>query len=203
MVSTGAPQLRTLSQSNQFVSASKRVIMRRLSLLRHAEAAHTAAGSLDRHRTLTEPGRLTARALGVFLDRENLLPDLILSSDALRATDTAHLLQSGGEPFCPVSVLEGLYNADPNQILGLLREHADDAASHVMVVGHNPSIGVLAQELAGGESASGSAAGALRHFEPATCAVFAVSALEWQSFLPSHAELRRVMKPAEYTAADS
>ena len=172
--------------------------MRRISLVRHAEAAHTAAGSLDRHRTLTEDGRAIARALGEFLDRENLLPDLILSSDAVRATDTAHLLQSGAEPFCPIVVLERLYAADPHEILRLLCEHADEPSQHVMIVGHNPSIGALAQELAGGETAPSPASGSLRHFEPATCAMFAVSSQEWESFHPSHAELRRVLKPHDY-----
>jgi phosphohistidine phosphatase len=177
--------------------------MRRLSLLRHAEAAHTAAGSLDRHRTLTEDGRAVARALGAFLGRENLLPDLILSSDAVRTIDTAHLILNGNGAACPVIVLGPLYAADPRQIVEELRVNGVEAASHIMIIGHNPSIGVLAQDLAGGETSTASAAEALRHFEPATCAVFAVSALEWESFQPSHAELRRVLKPADYTRPDA
>jgi phosphohistidine phosphatase len=175
--------------------------MRRLSLLRHAEAAHTAAGSLDRHRTLTEDGRSVARALGVHLGRENALPDLILCSDAVRTIDTAHLILNGAGLARPVVVLEQLYSADPREILEELRGNGDENASHVMIIGHNPSIGVLAQDLAGGETSTVAAAASLRHFEPATCALFAVSSLEWESFHPSLAELRRVLKPDDYARA--
>ena len=177
--------------------------MRRLSLLRHAEAAHTAAGSLDRHRTLTEDGRADARALGAFLAREKLLPDLILCSDAVRAVDTGHLMLHAAGETCPVVVLDKLYSADPQEVMDLLCENGDQDASHVMIIGHNPSIGALAQDLAGGETATAAAAPSLRHFEPATCALFAVSALEWESFHPSHAELRRVFKPADYAVGNA
>ena len=76
--------------------------MLRLSLVRHAEAASTAAGSLDRHRVLTEAGRADAAALGRFLADEGQVPDQVLCSDAVRTVDTAHILLDaageGGDP---------------------------------------------------------------------------------------------------------
>ncbi len=171
--------------------------MLRLSLVRHAEAASTAAGSLDRHRLLTEAGRADAAALGRFLAGEGQVPDQILCSDAVRTVDTAHLLLSGAGVARPVVVLDDLYRADPAEILMLIRENGTEKALHLMVIAHNPAIGALADMLAG-RGGQGDARG-VRQFAPGTCAHFAVQALDWESFDPSHATLRRVLAPEDYS----
>ena len=170
--------------------------MLRLSLVRHAEAAPTAAGNLDRHRVLTEHGRAAAAALGRFLAREGQVPDQVLCSDAVRAVDSAHLLLSGAGSADSVLVLEELYDADPDQVLHLIRASGAADTGHLMIVGHNPTIGALAMMLAmqGGLAITES----LSHFSPASCAQFAVQALEWESFSPSHATLRRFLGNADY-----
>ena len=169
--------------------------MLRLSLMRHAEAAGTAAGSQDRHRALTEDGRATAHALGKFLARERQVPDLVLCSDAVRAVDTAHLVLGGAEASHPVVILEELYHADPGMVLMLIREHAAEDAQHVLVVGHNPTVGALAALLAG---QGGQTAPETRAFSPGSCAQFAVQAIDWESFDPAHASLRRMLDPEDY-----
>jgi len=173
--------------------------MLRLSLVRHAEAASTAAGSLDRHRALTEEGRADAAALGRFLAREGKVPDLVLCSDAVRTVDTAHLLLDAAGNGGSVVVLEKLYHADPNMVLQLIRENGGDAAPHLMIVGHNPTIGALSMLLA--RQSGQTPAPALSHFAPASCAQFAVQALDWESFAPSHATFRCLLSTADYPAA--
>lgn len=168
--------------------------MLQLSLVRHAEAAASAAGNLDRHRTLTESGREAAQAFGRFLQRENLVPDQILSSDATRAVDTAHLLLNAAGVSRPVVIIEKLYTADPEEVMMMIHGYGEASSKHLMVVGHNPTMGALASDLAGEASTE------LRHFAPASCARFAVSALEWESLHPSHATLRRVTGAADYLA---
>lgn len=169
--------------------------MLRLSLVRHAEAAATAAGSLDRHRTLTEAGRADATALGRKLAQDGQVPDLVLCSDAVRAVDTAHLVLDGAGEHRPVVVLDELYGADPDKVLLLIRENSADDGPHVMVVGHNPTIGALAALLA---AQGGQAGRDVSPFTPGCCAQFAVQALDWESFAPSHATLRRVLRAADY-----
>ncbi|MCA8929206.1 MAG: histidine phosphatase family protein [Alphaproteobacteria bacterium] len=173
--------------------------MMRLSLVRHAEAAATAAGSSDRHRVLTETGRLDAAALGKFLAREEQVPDQILCSDAVRTVDTAHRILNGAGESRPVVVLDALYHADPDAVLALIRENGAETTRHLMVVGHNPTIGALAAWLA---QQSGQTRDIGQHqFAPATCAQFAVQALEWESFDPSHATFRRQIVASDYREA--
>lgn len=171
---------------------------RRLSLVRHAEAANSAAGSLDRHRVLTDMGRDDARALGAFLAREGQAPAQVLCSDAVRALDTARLILEGADVDCSVVVLDELYAADPDRILMLIQENGNEEADKILVVGHNPSIGALAQTLADSSGQGTTFGGALGHFEPGSCATFAIRSLDWEGLHASHAEVRRVSGPADY-----
>ena len=171
--------------------------MLRLSLVRHAEAASTAAGSLDRHRVLTEAGRADAAALGRFLADEGQVPDQVLCSDAVRTVDTANILLDAAGEARPVVVLDDLYNADPGDVLMLIRENGAAETRHLMVIAHNPAIGALSAMLADRGGQAG--AGGVHQFAPGTCAQFAVQALDWDSFDPSHATLRRVLAADDYS----
>ena len=149
---------------------------------------------------MTEDGRTAARALGAFLEREQQLPQLVLCSDAVRAVDTAHLIASHAGAHS-VMILDDLYDADPDQVIALLQQHGPEGDRHLMIVAHNPTIGALAQQLAARSNRTPAIARSLSHFEPATCAQFAVQSHEWESFDASHAELRRVLTPAMYLNA--
>ena len=69
--------------------------MARLLLLRHAKTERAAAGERDRDRKLTARGRADAPAIGAYMVRHRLLPDLVLTSPAARA---AILPTSVGSP---------------------------------------------------------------------------------------------------------
>ena len=59
----------------------------RLILLRHAKSAWPE-GVADRRRPLSERGRRAAPAIGGYMKREGLLPELILISTAERTQQT-------------------------------------------------------------------------------------------------------------------
>ncbi len=121
--------------------------MRRLWLLRHAKSSWGDAGIADIDRPLSERGRRASAALGEHCKAAGVRPDLVLCSSAVRARETlAGVLPGLGEAV-PVSIEETLYTFDADALLVRLRQVPDDAGS-VLLVGHNPGIGVLAGRLA-------------------------------------------------------
>ena len=98
--------------------------MKELLIYRHAKADKLSPGELDRERKLSGKGRRQAKRMGKVLRLANLLPDIALSSDAVRAVTTAELtLAAAG---CAAAIQQ-----------------------RVMVVGHNPVLEELLERLTG------------------------------------------------------
>lgn len=105
--------------------------MKRLFLLRHAKTERDSPSGSDFDRRLTERGESDATAMGMAIRHLGLSFDLILSSPAARARRTAEL--AGLEPrFC-----EEIYYAPTGRLLGLVKQ-ADNSATTMIMVGHNP-----------------------------------------------------------------
>jgi phosphohistidine phosphatase len=126
---------------------------RALWLLRHAKAVvDPPAGGGDHERPLSAKGRRDADALGRRLgddaDRFGLgaFPELVLCSTATRTRQTAERVLADLRRPPPVEYRRAIYEASPGDVVEQL--HAlDDAVGSVMVVGHNPTIEVLASTL--------------------------------------------------------
>lgn len=114
--------------------------MKTLLLLRHAKAQPDAPRG-DKRRRLTNRGLRDARAVAEIVAALDSPPDLVLTSDAKRARQTAELVAKAPqrEPL--------LYGNDAPALLDFVRELPDDAGS-VMLVGHNPSLESLCSVLA-------------------------------------------------------
>ena len=127
---------------------------RYLWVLRHGKAASNApAAGGDNARPLTTRGRRDATALGhrlaagvgVFGLTDVPLPQVVLTSSAVRTRQTADLvLEAMGD--VPLESLHSLYGASPDTLLGYVGELDDDVTS-AMLVGHNPTLYELAFEL--------------------------------------------------------
>lgn len=102
----------------------------------------------DHERPLNKRGKHDAPRMGKLLAREELTPDLIITSSAERALATAEMaaLHSGCEQ--ELVVTRDLYHADPEGYLAVLREKGDPH-NRVLVVGHNPGIEALLEDLTG------------------------------------------------------
>jgi phosphohistidine phosphatase len=125
--------------------------MGRLLLLRHAKTERAAAGERDRDRELTARGRADAPLIGAYMVRHRLLPDLLLTSPAARAEETALLVAAAFAKQPRVLREERIYNASPETLVRLIRETRD--AKTLLVVGHNPGLHELALQLiASGDS---------------------------------------------------
>jgi phosphohistidine phosphatase len=121
--------------------------MLRLMLLRHAKSSWNDPGLDDRQRPLSPRGEAAAPAMGKFMRRHDLVPDLVLCSPARRARDTWKLIAKA-MPEAPVpSVEEAVYDfGNGGRLLEAIRRRGDKA-TRVLVVGHNPSIERLALRL--------------------------------------------------------
>ena len=115
---------------------------RRLSILRHAKTEEGHGD--DAVRALIPRGESDARSLGVYLKREQLLPDFILCSTAKRARQTLAAL----DVVIPTQLTQRAYLASPGELLSLIHE-ADDAVRHLLIIGHNPGLHSLVVSLAG------------------------------------------------------
>ena len=122
--------------------------MKTLLILRHAKSSWNNAQLTDYERPLNKRGKQDAPRMGKLLRQEDLVPDLIITSSAERALATAEAvaLASGYEE--EIRATRSLYHADPAAYVDVLSQ-LDDSHERVMVVGHNPGMEELVEELTG------------------------------------------------------
>lgn len=116
-------------------------------LLRHAKAADQEPGGSDADRPLTEAGLRQADRVGRLLAHRGLHPDVIVTSPAARAWQTAQHAAAGlGIREADIQRDLRIYEAGPGVLLEIL---AAAVAGHQrpMLVGHNPGFAQLAIHL--------------------------------------------------------
>jgi phosphohistidine phosphatase len=121
--------------------------MKRLLLLRHAKAVPAEEPLADIARPLAPRGERDAQLIGGRLWQHHGRPDLILSSPATRAVQTARLIAPALEYPSGAMVLERrLYLAEPAKLVEVIAAQ-DAAVESMLVVGHNPGLTELVHEL--------------------------------------------------------
>src|SRR6266550_5763363 len=96
--------------------------MKTLFLLRHAKAVSSSAGLRDFDRSLSDQGREQAERLGKYLQQQNIGPDLVLCSTALRARETTELVLTAAGFTCEVRYDLRIYEASVQQLLEVISE---------------------------------------------------------------------------------
>jgi phosphohistidine phosphatase len=122
--------------------------VKRLLILRHAKSSWADSSQDDWHRPLNERGQEDAPRVGEWLRERSVVPDLIITSDAVRARTTAQAVARTVGYAHEVLVEPALYLAKPDDVLDVLNK-VQDAAATVMVVGHNPGLEDLVRQLTG------------------------------------------------------
>ncbi len=114
--------------------------MKTLFLVRHSKAVTRKANLPDFQRTLVKSGEKKATSMAKKLKKEGVTPDLMISSTANRALETAHLFaQNLDYPTHEIMVKDALYNEmSPEALLYLVRQ-VNDRYKSVMLFGHNPA----------------------------------------------------------------
>lgn len=166
--------------------------MHRLMLLRHAKTERADPGARDRDRKLTKRGRADAEAIGAYMARHDLAPDLALISPAARTQETWKLVAAAFATAPKENNEDRIYNASADTLLGLIGETG--RAGSLLLVGHNPGLHDLAVALI----ASGEVAARERVNEKLPTAGLVVIDLafdDWAMLHPRSGRLERFVSP--------
>jgi len=124
----------------------------KLYLVRHGIAVdHGVAGFGEEDRPLTREGieKLSRSASG--LRNLDCAPEIILTSPLTRARQTAEILQAALAPAASLEICEALSpSGRRNRVYEEISKRGD--GSILMLVGHQPSLGEIAAEIAWGTS---------------------------------------------------
>lgn len=123
--------------------------MKRLLILRHAKSSWSDASLDDWQRPLNDRGRRDAPRVGELLRDRSLVPDVIITSDAVRARATAQAVAASAGYTRELVVEPSLYLATPDDVIAVLNGVPDEDARSVMIVGHNPGLEGVIQQLTG------------------------------------------------------
>ncbi len=111
----------------KLVASMKDATMKTLMLLRHAKSSWKDSDLADHERPLNKRGKKTAPQMGRLLSTEGLVPDLILSSTAVRARETAEAVAKSSGYEGPIELLESLYLAPPGTLLSEAQSRTPDS----------------------------------------------------------------------------
>lgn len=125
--------------------------MKTLHLMRHAKSAWDEPGLSDRERGLNKRGRRDAARMGAAL-AERMAPLPVAVSPAVRAQLTLEGLCASWEDLGTLRhrTDEALYTFAAVDLHAWLRAR-DDAAQALFIIGHNPALTDLANDLCPGE----------------------------------------------------
>ena len=164
-----------------------------LVVLRHAHAALAGSGP-DHARPLTGTGERQAGAVGRLLRERGLVPDVVVSSDALRARRTAEIVVA--DDGWPLRVEPEVYEASPARLSAVLGRLPQDARTALLVC-HEPGASGLTVALAGPSGDDGAVrrrARVMAGLGTAEAAVLQVDGA-WDDLTAAGAELVDVLTP--------
>jgi phosphohistidine phosphatase len=160
--------------------------MKTLLLMRHAKSDWDADYGPDHDRPLNERGLRSARLMGRVLADEGLVPDLIISSTAVRARRTAELAIEAGDWEAELVLDRSLYDEGPRGVLEAGASAPD--VSSVMLVGHQPTWSMLVSALTGERA----------DMKTAAVAVIELDLDSWAELPGASGTLTKVLGPRSY-----
>jgi phosphohistidine phosphatase len=122
--------------------------MKTLYLLRHAKSSWDDPDLKDFDRPLNKRGLKAAPRVGALLQKQKLQPDIVLSSPALRAKQTTHIVCEAAGLSSLINFDERIYEAGVQRLFEIVIGFSDTINVAVMV-GHNPGFEELVSALTG------------------------------------------------------
>lgn len=158
-------------------------------MLRHAKSDRSNAALQDHDRPLASRGERDAPQMGTALVALDLIPDGILTSTAVRARDTAHLVAAAMSYQGEIVEDPAIYSGSVDDLLDALREY-DQEAGTVLLVGHNPGLEEVVCLLTGGERAE-----PMIRLPTAGLACLALDVEYWSQIMPQCGLLQWLLTP--------
>lgn len=118
--------------------------MKTLYILRHGKSSWDSPDNEDFDRPLKLKGRKRTELIAAYLRDNKLSVDLIISSPAVRAYETAKIIADVVK--CQLITHEDLYPGYSSQVFEVIFSRSDKHKS-IMIVGHNPGLTSLVRDL--------------------------------------------------------
>ncbi len=119
--------------------------MKTLLLMRHAKSSFRESEMPDFERPLSKRGEKDAPRMGKLLKDKDLVPNLILSSTAQRACQTAELVADKCKYEHEIVFVNDFYLGEPDAYMKTLSDLGEENTDIVLVIGHNPGLESLLQ----------------------------------------------------------
>jgi phosphohistidine phosphatase len=171
--------------------------MKRLLLLRHAQAMPAEGGS-DIDRVLSPKGLADALALGRVLKAGGLIPAHILCSSAKRTQQTCAEVLKGLDTPVHTEFSKKIYSAGLGDLLELIQS-ADDGLESLMIIGHNPTIYELAMRM-GAEGPESVLNHLGQGYAPASLSVIEADIERWADMCLGAGRITALLDPLDYNA---
>jgi len=121
--------------------------MKTLYLIRHAKSSWKHPELDDFDRPLNKRGERDAPRMGQFLVNKGIIPNIILSSPALRASRTTKIISEIlSYPNNRVTYFDDIYEANVSSLFKILST-VKSKYNSTMMVGHNPGMTAMANAL--------------------------------------------------------
>ena len=160
--------------------------MKTLFLMRHAKSSWNNTNLSDFERPLNERGLRAAPHIGKIMFERQLQPELLVSSPAERAKQTAQLIKETVPIAGEIQFDKRIYEASVPTLLQILSE-TDEQFESVMLVGHNPGFENLLMILTG----------ELQPMPTAALAVIDLSINNWREINADCGTLRILIRPKD------
>ncbi len=161
--------------------------MKKIILFRHAKSKKIDGVTSDHGRKLAQHGVEDAPKIGNYLSKENILPDVIYCSTALRAKQTLDLFLEQINQDIKVNYDKMIYADGENRIPEICLK-IDDTVNTVMFVGHNPDIEYLTEVFTGKKFP-------YPKFSTSSIAVIKFNMDNWKSIAEEFGKLERFITP--------
>ena len=122
--------------------------MKTLYLLRHAKSSWKDETLADIERPLNGRGRKASQTMGGVLKKQKVIPDLVLSSSAVRARQTTDLVMEAANLSSELRFDERIYEASAQKLLAVVNQ-IEKSKKNVLLVGHNPGLEEFLELLTG------------------------------------------------------
>lgn len=165
--------------------------MKTIFLLRHAKSSWKDQSLPDFERPLNRRGRQAAETIGRYLRAKEIVPDLVLSSTAVRARETIEIVVKTAKWRTEVRYDERIYEAGAMRLLEIVSQIENDRKT-VLVVGHNPGMEEFLQLLSG----------KIEQIPTGGLAKLVLKTSKWLAVLDKKASLEWLIRPREVEDGD-
>ena len=160
--------------------------MKTLFIMRHAKSSWDDASVSDFERPLNRRGLKAAPFMGELMRSKDLVPDVIVSSTAMRTRQTAEIVKDAGGFEAEIEFHKRIYEASTQDLLGAIVELSDKLDT-AMLVGHNPGMEGFVWFLTG----------QLKPMRTAALAVIELNVESWSDIDHGFGELKSVFHPKD------